>query len=58
MPSAHLIPGSFVRHPDQPAWGLGQVQSNIKDKITVNFENRGKVVIDAHQVELLPVFDP
>jgi len=55
--SSLLTPGMLVRHPDQPGWGLGQVQSNIDGKITVNFENRGKVVIDAHQIELLPVFE-
>ena len=40
-----LVPGQLVRHPDQPDWGLGQVQSVVGDKITVNFENSGKVVI-------------
>ncbi|MHA1128038.1 MAG: DUF3553 domain-containing protein [Alphaproteobacteria bacterium] len=41
-----LEPGNFVRHPQQPDWGLGQVQSVIGDKITVNFEHVGKVVIN------------
>jgi len=50
-----LSPGDFVRHPGQPAWGLGQVQSRIGDRITVNFENAGKVLIDARRVELEPV---
>src|SRR6185437_482751 len=36
-----LEPGQFVRHPDRPDWGLGQVQSAIGDRITVNFENVG-----------------
>ncbi|MEM0977797.1 MAG: DUF3553 domain-containing protein [Pseudomonadota bacterium] len=39
-----LEPGQLVMHPNQPDWGVGQVQSNINGKITVNFENRGKVV--------------
>ena len=39
-------PGMLVRHPTQPDWGLGQVQSNIAGKVTVNFEHAGKVVID------------
>ncbi|WP_166415699.1 DUF3553 domain-containing protein [Cochlodiniinecator piscidefendens] len=47
-----LEPGMFVRHPQQPAWGLGQIQSNINGKITVNFEEQGKVVIDGTRVEL------
>ena len=52
-----LVPGTFVRHPTADEWGLGQVQSNIENKITVNFENKGKVVLDANIVELVPVFD-
>lgn len=52
-----LEPGMFVRHPAQPDWGLGQVQSNIGGKVTVNFEHQGKVVIDVRQVELQLVFD-
>jgi hypothetical protein len=47
-----LEPGMFVRHPGQPDWGLGQVQSNIGGRVTVNFEHAGKVVIDGRQVEL------
>lgn len=47
----------LVRHPTEADWGLGQVQSNIADRITVNFEHRGKVVIDARHVTLVPVFD-
>jgi Protein of unknown function (DUF3553) len=52
-----LEPGMLVRHPTEADWGLGQVQSNIADRITVNFEHRGKVVIDARHVTLVPVFD-
>ena len=47
----------LVRHPDQPDWGIGQVQSNIGGKITVNFQNHGKVVIDGYNIELVPIFD-
>ncbi|MCA3245596.1 MAG: DUF3553 domain-containing protein [Azospirillum sp.] len=50
-------PGSYVRHPDKPEWGLGQVQSAIGARVTVNFENAGKLLIDAAAVELHPV-DP
>lgn len=50
-------PGMFVRHPTQPDWGLGQVQSNVGGKVTVNFEHCGKVVIDASEVELMIAFD-
>lgn len=51
-----LEPGNFVRHPDRPDWGLGQVQSVIGDRITVNFEHAGKVVIDGRQILLQPDF--
>lgn len=46
----------LVRHPDQPDWGIGQVQSNVGGRITVNFPDQGKVVIDGQHVTLLPVF--
>lgn len=55
--NAILAPGMFVRHPDYPEWGLGQVQSNIGGKITVNFPDQGKVVFDGSRVALVPVFD-
>lgn len=48
----------LVRHPDRPEWGVGQVQSNIAGRITVNFPDTGKVVIDGARVALLPVLDP
>lgn len=54
--AAILEPGMVVRHPGQPDWGLGQVQSCIGHRVTVNFEHAGKVVIDLRQVELTPVF--
>ena len=47
-----LEPGMLVRHPHAPEWGLGQVQSRIGDKITVNFEHTGKQVIDGRNIEL------
>ncbi|MBN9889114.1 DUF3553 domain-containing protein [Salipiger abyssi] len=55
--NALLEPGMLVTHPDQPDWGTGQVQSNIGGRITVNFREQGKVVIDGKRVGLLPVFD-
>jgi Protein of unknown function (DUF3553) len=51
-----LEPGMIVRHPDLPDWGLGQVQSNIGERITVNFEHCGKVVIDGRRITLVQVF--
>ncbi|MBP0482917.1 DUF3553 domain-containing protein [Sagittula salina] len=55
--NAFLEPGMLVRHPDQPDWGLGQVQSNIRGRVTVNFREQGKVVLDGTVVALLPVFE-
>jgi hypothetical protein len=47
-----LEPGMLVRHPSRPDWGLGQVQSAVGAKVTVNFEHAGKVVMDSDQVTL------
>lgn len=50
---ASLIePGMRVRHPDRADWGEGQVQSVIGDRITVNFEHAGKLLINAALVDL------
>ena len=50
-----LLPGTFVRHPTQPDWGVGQVQSAIENRVTVNFENAGKQVINSDRVALVAV---
>lgn len=55
--NAILAPGMFVRHPGFPDWGLGQVQSNIAGKVTVNFTEQGKVVIDGTRVALDLILD-
>ncbi|MCA0204887.1 DUF3553 domain-containing protein [Pararhodobacter sp.] len=47
-----LEPGMYVRHPTQPDWGLGQVQSVVGDRVTVNFEEAGKVVVDTRVINL------
>lgn len=52
-----LEPGMIVRHPQQPDWGLGQVQSRIGDRITVNFEHQGKVVLDGRIIGLQVVWN-
>lgn len=52
-----LEPGMFVRHPARPEWGVGQVQSNIAGRVTVNFEHAGKVVIDSARIDLVQVYD-
>ena len=55
--NAFLEPGALVRHPKEPDWGIGQVQSNIGGKITVNFQNAGKIVLDSQRVGLLSIDD-
>ena len=45
-------PGDKVINPANKNWGIGQVQSIIKEKVTVNFENAGKKVINSKNIEL------
>lgn len=47
-----IVPGALVRHPAEPDWGIGQVQSVIGSRVTVNFEHRGKVLINGEVVAL------
>jgi hypothetical protein len=47
-----LEPGQWVRHPGQPDWGPGQVQSVVGHRVTVNFENAGKILINTQVVGL------
>ncbi len=52
-----LEPGQWVRHPREPDWGVGQVQSVVGPRVTVNFEGRGKVLVNT-AVVALAVVDP
>ena len=45
-------PGDRVINPNKKEWGIGQVQSIIKGKVTVNFENAGKKVINSEVIYL------
>ncbi len=48
-----LTPGTFVINIEKESeWGIGQVQSSINNKITINFENVGKKTINPKEVEL------
>tara|TARA_B100000686_G_scaffold142312_1_gene149753 strand:- start:435 stop:611 length:177 start_codon:yes stop_codon:yes gene_type:complete len=47
-----LEPGNFVLNPSEKGWGIGQVQSIIKNKATINFQNVGKQVINLDNVSL------
>lgn len=53
--SDRLAPGTWVRHPARPDWGLGQVQSAVGPRVTVNFEHAGKLLINTAIVTLEPV---
>ncbi len=52
-----LVPGALVRNPDEPDWGVGQVQSAIGTRVTVNFENMGKMTLNVAVVTLEVVDD-
>ena len=48
----NYVPGDFVINPQNRSWGTGQIQSIIKNKVTVNFENVGKKVINSKEIVL------
>lgn len=50
-----LAPGTLVRHPTRDNWGLGQVQSRVDHRVTVNFEHAGKRLINAKEIDLIIV---
>jgi hypothetical protein len=50
-------PGDKVINPSNEEWGIGQVQSIIKEKITVNFQNVGKKVININNIKLKKLYD-
>ena len=45
-------PGDYVINPSSKNWGIGQIQSIINNKVTVNFENVGKKVINSREIIL------
>ena len=45
-------PGDYVVNPSNKSWGIGQIQSIINNKVTVNFENVGKKVINSNEIIL------
>jgi FKBP-type peptidyl-prolyl cis-trans isomerase 2 len=53
-----LEPGMRVRLPEQPGWGEGQVQSVVGTRVTVNFEQAGKKLIETSRATLEIVEDP
>ena len=47
-----LEPGDFVKHPKERNWGIGQIQSIIRNRVTVNFQHSGKKVINSDNIRL------
>ena len=47
-----IYPGTYVINKNNPEWGIGQVQTVVQNKVTVNFENAGKLVINTNTVKL------
>ena len=45
-------PDDFVVNPSKKEWGIGQVQSIVDDKVTVNFQNVGKKTINIQNITL------
>lgn len=56
--SCALVPGMRVRNPARPDWGEGQVQSVVGARVTVNFENAGKLLVNVAVVTLEAVEKP
>jgi transcription elongation factor GreA-like protein len=52
-----LEPGAYVRHPDRPDWGIGQIQTVVGQRVTVNFENVGKQLINTAVIALAVLDD-
>jgi len=50
-------PGDYVINPSHKEWGIGQVQSIIGSKVTVNFENYGKRVVNVENISLEKMID-
>jgi hypothetical protein len=49
-------PGDKVTNLDNKDWGIGQVQSIINDKVTINFENVGKKVINSKIIKIEKIY--
>ena len=48
-------PGDKLINPGNKDCGIGQIQSIIKEKVTANFENVGKIVINSKNIQLKKV---
>ena len=52
QPYSEFTPGSYVINKNKNDWGVGQIQSSIKNIVTVNFENAGKKTINIKEINL------
>jgi|TARA_Y100001970_G_scaffold8445_1_gene9840 archaellum component FlaF (FlaF/FlaG flagellin family) len=52
-----FVPGDYVINQSNKEWGIGQIQSIVKNKVTVNFENNGKQVLNLEVVSLEKVIN-
>ena len=50
--TSEFLPGMYVINKNNKNWGIGQIQSNIRNFVTVNFENVGKKVVDISKINL------
>ena len=50
--NGEITPGSYVVNENNKNWGIGQVQSSIDEKITINFEHVGKKVININMISI------
>jgi len=50
-------PGDYVISPTNKEWGIGQIQSIAQDKVTANFENAGKKVINSKKIILEKIWN-
>ena len=50
-------PGDRVVNPLKKDWGIRQVHSIVNEKVNVNFENKGKIVINAKNINLEKIDD-
>ena len=48
----NFVPEDYVINPKYKNWGIGQIQSIINNKVTVNFEIAGKKVINSNEIIL------
>jgi hypothetical protein len=56
--NAGFTPGMWVCNPIHPEWGIGQIQSAVGPRVTVNFEHAGKITMNLTFATLEPTDGP